>query len=186
MATIDNILVATEKVVLESGVERISILDVCVAAGVSRGTFYRYFASQDDLLDAFSRHRRERFHRALVEATDPFSDPDERFAALIAYLEHYLENDQSRRLLLVAPEIALSFFKRNFHDSIVRFQDVLRLVFDAWDDRFGIKLDRELICEMLIRYVMSEQLVPGDAEGKSLLRRLSRLVDAMTAGAVRR
>ena len=185
-ATIDNILAATEKIVLESGAERISILDVCVAAGVSRGTFYRYFASQDELLDAFSRHKRERFHRALVEATDPFPDPDERFAALIAYLEHYLEHGKSRRLLLVAPEYALSFFKRIFHDSIVRFQDVLRIVFDAWDDRLGIKLDRELICEMLIRYVMSEQLVPGDAERKGLTRRIARMVDTMTAGASRR
>ena len=185
-ATIDNILAATEKIVLESGAERISILDVCVAAGVSRGTFYRYFASQDELLDAFSRHKRERFHRALVEATEPFTDPDERFAALIAYLEHYLEHGKSRRLLLVAPEYALSFFKRIFHDSIVRFQDVLRIVFDAWDDRLGIKLDRELICEMLIRYVMSEQLVPADSERKGLRRRIARMVDTLTAGASRR
>lgn len=184
--TIDNILTVTEQIVLESGAERISILDVCKAAEVSRGTFYRYFSSQDELLDAFSRHKRDRFHRSLVEATAPFSDPDERFDALIAYLEHYLEHGRARRLLVVAPEYALGFFKRIFHDSVVRFEDVLRPVFDAWDDRLGIKIDRELVCEMLIRYVLSEQLVPGTDERRSLPRRVSRMISAMLGAGVAR
>lgn len=184
--TIANILASTEQIVLESGADRISILDVCKAANVSRGTFYRYFSSQDELLDAFSRHKRDRFHRALVEATEPYDDPDERFDALIAYLEHYLEHGRARRLLLVAPEYALGFFKRIFHDSVVRFEDVLRPVFDAWDDRLGTKVDRELVCEMLIRYVLSEQLVPGSTDRRSLPRRVARMVHAVVgAGAAR-
>lgn len=184
--TIANILTATEQIVLESGAERISILDVCKAANVSRGTFYRYFSSQDELLDAFSRHKRDRFHQSLLEATEPFDDPDERFDALIAYLEHYLEHGRARRLLVVAPDYALGFFKRIFHDSVVRFEDVLRPVFDAWDSRLGIKIDRELVCEMLIRYVLSEQLVPGSTDRRSLPRRVARLVAAVTGVGVAR
>jgi AcrR family transcriptional regulator len=184
--TIDNILVATEQIVLESGAERISILDVCKSAGVSRGTFYRYFSSQDELLDAFSRHKRDRFHRALVEAVGPFDDPDERFEALIGYLEHYLEHGKARRLLVVAPDYALGFFKRIFHDSIVRFEDVLGPVFDIWDDRLGSKIDRELVCEMLIRYVLSEQLVPGTNDRRSLPRRVARMVTALMGAGVTR
>lgn len=181
--TIDNILAATEKIVLESGAERVSILDVCKEADVSRGTFYRYFASQDELLDSFSRHKRERFHKALIEATSPYDDPDERFAALIRYLEAYLEQGNSRRLLTVAPEYALGYFKRVFHDSVVRFQDVLASVFDAWDERLGVKLDRELVCELLIRYVLSEQLVPAGSDRRGLPRRIGRMVEALTNGA---
>jgi len=184
--TIGNILTETEQIVLESGAERISILEVCKAANVSRGTFYRYFSSQDELLDAFSRHKRDRFHQSLLEATEPFDDPDERFDALIAYLEHYLEHGRARRLLVVAPDYALAFFKRIFHDSIVRFEDVLRPVFDAWDSRLGIKLDRELVCEMLIRYVLSEQLVPGSTDRRSLPRRVGRLVAAVTGVGIAR
>jgi AcrR family transcriptional regulator len=180
--TIANILAATENIVLESGAERISILDVCRAANVSRGTFYRYFASQDELLDAFSRHKRERFHVALAEAVESCQDPDERFAALIRYLDYYLEHGRARRLLVVAPEYALGFFRRIFHDSVVRFQDVLSVVFDAWEARLGVKLDRELVCELLIRYVLSEQLVPGDTDRKALPRRIGRLVESLTAG----
>ncbi|MEY2893468.1 MAG: hypothetical protein RJA98_3376 [Pseudomonadota bacterium] len=181
--SIANILAATEQVVLDSGADRISILDVCAVAGVSRGTFYRYFASQDELLDAFSRHKRERFHVALTEATAPFSDPEERFEAMTAYLENYLEQTKVRRMLVVAPEYALNFFKRIFHDSVVRFQDVLSIVFDDWEERLGTKLDRELICEMMIRYVLSELLVPGDDGRKSITRRIGRMVEGMVAGA---
>jgi AcrR family transcriptional regulator len=181
--TIANILACTEHVVLESGAERISILDVCRAAEISRGTFYRYFASQEELLDAFSRHKRERFHRTLLEVVAPLADPDERFAAVVRYLDNYLEQGQARRLLLVAPEYALGFLRRIFHDSLVRFEDVLSIVFDAWEDRLGIQVDRELIAEMLIRYVLSEQLVPSDGDRKSVPRRIGRMVEALLVGA---
>ncbi|WP_084268073.1 TetR/AcrR family transcriptional regulator [Azohydromonas lata] len=184
--TIDRILAATENIVLQSGAERISILDVCRAADVSRGTFYRYFASQEELLDAFSRHKRETFHRTLVESVEVFTDPDERFAALVRYLDEYLERGNSRRLLVVAPDYALGFFKRIFHDSVVRFQDVLGIVFDAWEQRLDIKLDRELVCEMLIRYVLSEQLVPSEGGRKALPRRIARLVESLVTGGTSR
>lgn len=178
--TISNILATTEQIVLESGADRISILDVCKVAGISRGTFYRYFASQDELLDAFSRHKRDTFHHSLLEATGPYDDPDKRFEAFIGFLDKYLELGRARRLLLVAPDYALNFFKRIFHDSIVRFEDVLGPVFDVWDERLGARIDRELICELLIRYVMSEVLVPSSTDRHNLPRRVARLVAAVT------
>jgi len=38
---------------------------------------------------------------------------------------------------------------------------------------------------LLIRYVLSEQLVPGDSERKGLPRRIGRMVEALTGGAPR-
>lgn len=173
-ATIARILAATETVVLSGGAERISILEVCQRAEVSRGTFYRYFSSQDELLDAFSRHKREGFHRAMLAATEGCKDPDQRFRALVEYLEAYVAHGQARSLLLAAPEYTLRFFKRIFNDSRVRLQDVLATVFDAWDARLGYSIDRELVCELLIRYVLSEQLVPHEraSEGTARIEQL--------------
>ena len=184
--TIGNILAATEEVVLRSGADRISILDVCQVAGVSRGTFYRYFTSQEDLLDTFSRHKRDSFHSSLSQALEDIADPDARLNALIAYLDNYLEQSSARRLLVVAPEYALGFFRRIFHDSIVRFQDLLGIVFDEWDARLGVKLDRELICEMIIRYVLSEILVPEGSGRRLLPVRVRKLVAALTIGSTSR
>jgi AcrR family transcriptional regulator len=180
--TIKQILAAAEQVILESGVERVAIQDVCDVAGLSRGTFYRYFSSQEELLDAFSKHKREKFHLALHAATAPYLVPDERFKALIAYLDNYLKHSKARRLLEVAPEFAFGFFKRIFHDSLERFQDVLAIVFDAWDARLGVKLDRALVCEMLIRYVLSELLVPREGDRRALLTSIAEMTAAI-AGA---
>jgi AcrR family transcriptional regulator len=161
----------------------VAILSVCKAAGISRGTFYRYFSAQDELLDALVRHKREGFHRGLIQATRSFADPDERFDAFVEHLETYLEHTQARQLLIVSPEFALGFFHRFFHDAVVRFQDVLATVFDAWDERLDAKLDRELICELLIRFVLSEHLAPSGNAGRALPARIRRLMVTLTAGA---
>lgn len=174
--TIAAILAATEDIILRSGSERVSILEVCERAEVSRGTFYRYFSSQGDLLDAFSRHKRDRFHAAMLCAAQVSDDPDVRFRAVVDYLEAYLESGQARRLLKVAPEYALGFFLRIFHDSVLRLQDVLCVVFDAWDLRLGIRIDRELVCEMMIRYVLSELLAPQGASPRERSARIENLV----------
>lgn len=183
--TIENILAATEKVVLASGTERISILEVCETAGISRGTFYRYFASQDELLDAFSRHKRDRFHRTMSEALSPITDPDERFDKLVQLLDDYLTAGSSRKLLKMAPEFAIAFFRRIFHDAVVRFQDLLKPSFDAWDERLDIQIDRELVCEMMVRYMMSDHLVGGEVDRRAVPRRIARMVDALRFGSAR-
>lgn len=183
-ATITSILAAAEEVVLRSGVHRVAILDVCKAADISRGTFYRYFSSQEELLDALVRHKREGFHRGLIEVTQAHTDPDERFEVFIEHLEAYLEHSQARQLLIVASEFALGFFQRFFHDAVVRFQDVLGIVFDAWEERLGARLDRELICELLVRCVLSEHLASSGGERRALPLRLKRLIATLTAGAV--
>ncbi|MDB5983454.1 MAG: DitK [Pseudomonas sp.] len=184
--TIANIIAATGEVVLQSGADRISILDVCKVAGISRGTFYRYFSSQEDLLDTFSRHQRDSFHTSLTAALGGINEPEARLNALFAYIDNYLEKSRARRLLVVAPDYALGFFRRIFHDSIVRFQDVLDIVFDEWDNRLGVRLDRELICEMVIRYVLSEILVPESASRRLLPVRLKKLLAALTMGSTSR
>ena len=183
-ATIGAILAAAENVVLRSGVHRVAILAVCKAANISRGTFYRYFSSQDELLDALVRHKREGFHRGLVESLQKHTDPDERFDAFIEHLENYLEHTQGRQLLIVAAEFALGFFQRFFHDAVVRFQDVLGIVFDAWEERLGAKLDRELICELMIRYVLSEHLASSGGDRRALPLRIRRLVSTLTGGQI--
>lgn len=178
--TIQTILTAAEEVILESGVERVSILDVCKVAGISRGTFYRYFSSQDELLDAFSRHKRDNFHQSLSSALAPYDDPDEKFDALIRYFDEYLQLGSARKLLLVAPDYAMGWFLRIFHDSIARFLTDLSVVFDAWDERLEAALDRELICELIIRYILSEQLVPSSKQGrKALPIKIKRLIQVI-------
>lgn len=184
--TIERIFDATEQAILESGTDRIAILDVCKSINISRGTFYRYFASQDELLDAYSRHKRESFHKNLSAILLAHDDPDRRFDAFIEYVDAYMTSGRPRRLLLKAPEFALGFFKRVFHDAVVRFQDLLGPVFDAWDERLATKLDRELVCELIFRFILSESLIGDSAGSQSMPRRIGRLVDLLRFGGATR
>ena len=159
-STVAAILRATEQIVLREGSERISVLDVCQLAQVSRGTFYRYFSSQDELLDAFARHKRASFQQAMADAVTPHTEPTARFHALVRYLDNYAAHGQARLLLGAAPEYTLRLFGRLFNESLVRIEELMRTVFDAWDARLGIRVDRELVCELMIRCVLSELVVP--------------------------
>ena len=113
--TIARILAATEEIILRSGAERISILDVCEEVGISRGTFYRYFSSQDDLLRRlFAPQARTSSMRDLHKIAAS-NDPDERFQALLAFIDDYLENSRARRLLLVAPGLRHALAAAHLH-----------------------------------------------------------------------
>ena len=184
--TINLILKATERVILESGTSRITIHDVCKYAGISRGTFYRYFSAQDDLLEAFSRHKRDHFHSSMSNILEPVNDPDEKFAKLVEYLDNYLESGQARRLLAVAPDYALRWFESIFQDSIQCFEKDLTIVFDNWDNKLGVKLDRELICELIVRYILSEQLVPTGKLRRSMPLRIGVLIQSIIVGTMRK
>ncbi|WP_312551493.1 TetR/AcrR family transcriptional regulator [Massilia sp.] len=157
--TVAAILEATEQIVLREGSERISVRDVCELAEVSRGTFYRYFGSQDELLDAFARHKRSSFQQAMADAVTPYAEPGARFHALVRYLDNYAAHGQARLLLRAAPEYTLRLFGRLFNESLVRIEELMRPVFDTWDRRLGIRTDRELVCELMIRCVLSELVV---------------------------
>lgn len=184
--TIAKILEVTGEIILQSGADRISILDVCEQAGIARGTFYRYFASQEELLDAFSRHKRDQFHAALQAVTAGVDDPDARFQAVLGFIDDYLAKSRARRLLLVAPEYAIRWFQRIFHDSVHRFQDILAISFDAWEERRGIAIDRELICELMVRFILSDVLVPAGAERRDLMRRIERFIAMLLSGRIAR
>jgi AcrR family transcriptional regulator len=183
--TIAAILAATEEIVLRGGAERISISDVCQQAGVSRGTFYRYFVSQDELLDAFARHKRSSFHQSMLAAVAPYAEPDQRFYALVRYLDQYAAHGQARRLLRAAPEYTLRLFARLFNDSLVRIQEILGGVFDAWDERLGIRTDRELVGELLIRCLLSELVVPNRSPEEGVERTVKFLYSVASCGSVK-
>ena len=56
-STRNRILVATAEVLARSGQTKLSLSEVALQAGVSRPTLYRWFASKQELLDAFGVYR---------------------------------------------------------------------------------------------------------------------------------
>ena len=68
-STRHRILVATAEVLGRSGQTKLSLSEVALQAGVSRPTLYRWFASKEELLDAFGLYERQMFDTGISRAT---------------------------------------------------------------------------------------------------------------------
>lgn len=178
----ERLFAATEDAILESGVDHISMIDLCSSAGISRGTFYRNFASLAELLDAYVQHRREVFRLALAARIEHCHDPRSRLDAALDYLGSSLSSGRPRQLLLSSPEFALVVYRRLFRDAMVRFQDLLAPVLKEWSVQLEVELDRDLICELLVRFAMSEALVGQGAGLQAMPGRVVRMVEMLRLG----
>ncbi|HEU4409845.1 MAG TPA: TetR/AcrR family transcriptional regulator [Polyangiaceae bacterium] len=80
-ATVEAILGATERLLVNEGYERLSTNRVAAAAGVSVGSLYQYFPSKEALVAALADRHRERMMAVLFERMAAFIDaPPERAA----------------------------------------------------------------------------------------------------------
>src|ERR1700753_175436 len=68
-STQQRILAATAAVLGRNHKRKLRLSDVAVQAGVSRPTLYRWFASKEDLLSAFSKYERQTFESGMGRGT---------------------------------------------------------------------------------------------------------------------
>lgn len=73
-----RLLDAAGELFAEHGVAAVGMADVASAAGCSRATLYRYFASRTDLRTAFVHREARRVGTAVVAELDGITDPRER------------------------------------------------------------------------------------------------------------
>jgi AcrR family transcriptional regulator len=79
--TEERILSAALGLIGRRGVKRLGMQEVSEAAGVSRGTLYRYFPNRDRLLDGVAGYDEANFTRGLAAALAPVHEPAERLGA---------------------------------------------------------------------------------------------------------
>ena len=91
---------AAEKLFLSQGVDATTINEIVEAAGVAKGTFYHYFSSKNEMLEALAKRYTERFLTSVQEAIDECSPDDweERLrvwihASIETYVKTYRTHD---------------------------------------------------------------------------------------------
>lgn len=102
-STRQRILAATAEVLGRSGTTKLSLSEVAAQAGVSRPTLYRWFASKQELLSAFSRYERQSFESGLAKATAGLKGV-ERLDAALRFIVEWQYSYSGVRMVDVEPE----------------------------------------------------------------------------------
>ncbi|MCV7357189.1 TetR/AcrR family transcriptional regulator [Mycolicibacterium fluoranthenivorans] len=101
--TRERILAATAEVLGNYGMTKLSLSEVAAQAGVSRPTLYRWFASKQQLLDAFVVWERRHYERA-VAAVVARLPAAERLDAALAVIVEYQQSYPGLRMVDIEPE----------------------------------------------------------------------------------
>lgn len=102
-----RILKATAEVLGRNGQTKLSLSEVALQAGVSRPTLYRWFASKEELLDAFSVYERHMFDDGISRATAGLRGTDKLDAAL-QFIVSYQQSYSGVRLIDIEPEVVIA------------------------------------------------------------------------------
>ncbi|MGB3480877.1 MAG: helix-turn-helix domain-containing protein [Mycobacterium sp.] len=100
--TSDRILAATAEVLARNGMTKLSLSEVALQAGVSRPTLYRWFASKEDLLDAFGLWEHKRFEEGIAEVTAGLRGT-ERLDAALRFIVEYQRSYSGVRMIDIEP-----------------------------------------------------------------------------------
>lgn len=102
ISTRERILAATAEVLARNGMTKLSFSEVALQAGVSRPTLYRWFASKEELLDAFGLWERHMYDRGIAKATAGVGGVEKLDAAL-RFIVEYQQSYSGVRMVDIEP-----------------------------------------------------------------------------------
>jgi AcrR family transcriptional regulator len=105
-ATRTGLLSAAETLIAERGYADVSIDEICVRAGVTKGALYHHFASKRELFRALCDHVEDSWVDEMVDAVSGEHDPLRRLLmGCDAFLEGCLDPARQRILVLDGPAV---------------------------------------------------------------------------------
>jgi AcrR family transcriptional regulator len=174
--TVRKILEGAQLAIARHGTRKLSMRDICDAAGVSSGTLYRYFATKEGVLTAVSDAISQAFTKGVTDAAAAHTDPVDQFSAVIEFHFQVSQGQQTGGILETEPKFVLTFLRDHFPEHISVVKNALAGAFDLLERDGGIAVDRNLFSELLIRIGLSALLVPGGAVWRSCPGFLTQLV----------
>jgi AcrR family transcriptional regulator len=158
--TEERILRATLRLLGRRGVKRLGMQEVSEAAGVSRGTLYRYFPSKDRLIDAVAVFDEHTFTVGLAAALATRHDPTERTHAFVAFAFDYIRMHPARALFETEPGFVLGYLLVHLPKLEAALLDQLGDVFDSVPAVATGALTREQLVDVVVRLFASSFIIP--------------------------
>jgi TetR/AcrR family transcriptional regulator, regulator of mycofactocin system len=148
MTTVAEIEKAALEVIAERGFEDTTVEEIAAAAGISRRTFFRYFASKNDI---------------------PFGD----YGALLEALEEWLSAAPTDRPVLDVIAEAVIRFNRIHSDGPVAHRARMELIMHTPSLRANAALRQDDWVDVLTRYASRRLGVSSECLGPRLVAHLS-------------
>lgn len=164
--TRQRILAATAEVLGRRGVTKLSLSEVASQAGVSRPTLYRWFASKEELFDAFGFWERQMFERGVAEASAGLP-AKEKLDAALRFIVEYQQSYPGLRMVDIEPAHVIRRLSRVIPIMRERLERLLP------------GPNRAEIAATAVRVAVSHYLVPSD-DAEQFLAQLRHAVGMRT------
>ena len=182
--TRDKILDGARAAVARHGLKKLGMSDVSDAAGVSRGTLYRYFPSREELLEGLVAREQEKFMLGLFEALACVDDGEDRLMAVMEYVVRELHtHDALQRLRVSEPDFVLQTIREQFLAIKTGIGTLLGPVMvDTAPVRLGL-IRPEQLTDWLVRMLASMFLIP-DTDPEDMIAGLQSMYKLLLSDAL--
>jgi AcrR family transcriptional regulator len=171
----ERILTAALGLIGRRGVRRLGMREIAEAAGVSRGTLYRYFPSKDHVLAAAAEYDAQRFSDGIDAVLAAARSPEDRISAFMAYAFDFIRSHPCRPLFETESGFVMSYLLD--HLPSLRGELVLRLG-DALDAVPAVAtgaLGRDQLADVIVRLFASSWIIP-ETDDASLVQSVNRIL----------
>ena len=121
-ATRQLLLGAARDLVIERGHDKLSIEEITSRARVSKGTFYNYFDTKQDLFVAVAQGLKEQLAADLLRTTDPIKDPAMKVAITLKFYHHQSLDNQDWREFTSFTGLKESYLEQSIEGRIEDLQ----------------------------------------------------------------
>ncbi len=173
--TEERILSAALRLVGRRGVKRLGMQEVSEAAGVSRGTLYRYFPSKEHLLNAVAVFDEQSFSEGLSAALAACDEPTERMRAFVAFAFDYIRTHPARALFESEPGFVLGYLLVHLPKLQAALLDQVGDAFDSVPAVAVGALTREQLVDVVVRLFASSFIIP-ESDDRALVQSVNGLL----------
>jgi AcrR family transcriptional regulator len=159
--TVSRILNGALVALARRGVRELSMTDVGHAAGISRGTLYRYFSSKEELLDAIGVHVERSLINELVQAVDNRPDLDDRVQVVVETIVDFGQSHpEASQVIAVEPGFGIDFVRRVFPEYVVVVERLLTPALERTSAVRSGALSPGDLSELILRVAATTFFIP--------------------------
>jgi AcrR family transcriptional regulator len=173
--TEERIVSSALKLIGRRGVKRLGMQEISEAAGVSRGTLYRYFPSKDHVLTAAAAYDEQRFTAGLAAVLAAVPDPADRIESFIEFAFDYIHTHPARGLFESESEFVLQYLLAHLPKLQAAVLEQLGDALDAVPVVASGQLSRAQLTDVIVRLFASSWLI-AESDERTLVQSINRLL----------